>query len=227
MAVSHMSGLSEKAKYDVAVRIYDICQYENPRAAARYVERLHALYRRDCAAHEYAATSAAIWGLAKVTLIKDEPYVAYLLTRFEKKQRDMAKYGIDAANGDKLVYRHHTNPEFNIGPWRFRFRITTRDWQLRLVKHMKWWRKLPGWHKRESHFRDWYVNLLRRVDLTTDASYVMSVRALQCTDEVTGYREIRYPKMEKATATVEAELATTSKVPEQRDAPALATSGAV
>ena len=30
-----------------------------------------------------------IIGLAKVMLIKDEPYVSYLLTRYEKKQRDM------------------------------------------------------------------------------------------------------------------------------------------
>ena len=68
--------------------------------------------------------------LAKVMLIKDEPYVAYLLTRFEKKQRDIVKYGVDVANGDRIVYRHHTSPEFNIGRWRIRLRITTRDWHL-------------------------------------------------------------------------------------------------
>ena len=49
----------------------------------------------------FAATHAAIWNLAKVMLIKDEPYVAYLLTRYEKKQRDIAKYGVDVSNGDK------------------------------------------------------------------------------------------------------------------------------
>ena len=59
--------------------------------------------------------SAVIWNLAKVMLIKDEPYVAYLLTRYEKKVRDIAKYGVDEANGDRIVYRHHTSPEFNIG----------------------------------------------------------------------------------------------------------------
>ncbi len=44
-------------------------------------------------------------------LIKDEPYVAYLLTRYEKKQRDIVKYGVDVSNGDRIVYRHHTSPE--------------------------------------------------------------------------------------------------------------------
>ncbi len=105
-------------------------------------------------------------------LIKDEPYVAYLLTRHEKRQRDIAKYGVDVANGDRLVYRHHTSPEFNLGKHRVRFKITTSDWQLNLVRHMKWWRKIPGWHARETAFRDWYVSLLDRVSLN-DANYAV------------------------------------------------------
>ena len=72
-------------------------------------------------------------------LIKDEPYCAYLLTRYEKKQRDIVKYGVDVNNGDRVVYRHHTSPEFNIGPMRFRMKMTTRDWQLKIVRHCKWW----------------------------------------------------------------------------------------
>jgi len=34
--------------------------------------------------------------------------VSYLLTRYEKKQHDITKYGVDISNGDKLVYKHHT-----------------------------------------------------------------------------------------------------------------------
>jgi indolepyruvate ferredoxin oxidoreductase len=139
-------------------------------------------------------------------LIKDEPYVAYLLTRYEKKVRDIAKFGVDEANGDRIVYRHHTSPEFNIGSWRVRLKITTSDWQLGLVRHMKWWRKLPGWHKREVAFRDWYSGLLDRVNLATDAGYEQAVKALDCYKDVTGYREVRYPKMDRAREAVEQEL---------------------
>ena len=39
---------------------------------------------------DFAATQAVVWNLAKVTLIKDEPYVAYLLTRYEKKSATSA-----------------------------------------------------------------------------------------------------------------------------------------
>ena len=139
-------------------------------------------------------------------LVKDEPYVAYLLTRFEKKQRDIAKYGVDVSNGDRIIYKHHTNPEFNIGRYRVRLRITTRDWHLKLVSHMKWWRKLPGWHKREAAFREWYLALLDRVSLANDAQYELALKALRCPEEVTGYREVRYPKQDRARETVESEL---------------------
>jgi len=138
-------------------------------------------------------------------LIKDEPYVAYLLTRYEKKVRDIAKYGVDESNGDKILYRHHTSPEFNIYGYRLRFKITTSDWQLNVVRHAKFLRKLPGWHKREVGFRDWYIALLDRVSLS-GANYQQAVRILKCAEPVTGYREVRYPKMDAAKAQVESEL---------------------
>jgi indolepyruvate ferredoxin oxidoreductase len=202
-AMRNMRDLPDQSKYDLALRVYDIMQFQDHHLARRYVELIRNVYRRDQTAHQYAATTAAIWNLAKVILIKDEPYVSYLLTRYEKKQRDITKYGIDAANGDRLVYRHHTSPEFNIGRRRIRLRVTTRDWHLKLVSRMKWWRKLPGWHVRECAFRDWYIGLLDSVDLSTPDGYAQALRALKCPEQVTGYREVRYPKMDAARAAVE------------------------
>jgi indolepyruvate ferredoxin oxidoreductase len=116
------------------------------------------------------------------------------------------KYGVDVSNGDRLVYRHHTSPEFNVGKYRVRLRLTTRDWQLKLVSHAKLLRKLPGWHKRENTFRDWYVGLLERVNLSNDANYEQAVRVLRCPQDVSGYREIRYPKQDRVMAEIESEL---------------------
>jgi indolepyruvate ferredoxin oxidoreductase len=203
-AMKQMRDLPEQAKFDLALRIYDVMQYQSPQYAKRYIEAVRGVYRRDNPERRYAATIAVIWNLAKVTLIKDEPYVSYLLTRYEKKHRDISKYGVDMSNGDRLIYRHHTNPEFNIGRRRIRVKITTRDWQLKLVSHCRWWRKLPGWHKHEVAFRDWYVGLLSRVNLSTD--YDKAVRVLKSPEEVTGYREVRYPKQDRARQRVEAEL---------------------
>jgi indolepyruvate ferredoxin oxidoreductase len=205
-AIKHMKDLPEEHKYDLAIRIYDLMQYEDHKLARRYVKLVQGVYHRDFKSRNFAATAAAIWNLAKVTLIKDEPYVAYLLTRYEKKVRDVAKYGVDESNGDRIVYRHHTNPEFNVGPWRIRFRITTTDWQLKLVSKMKWWRRIPGWHRRETAFRDWYVGLLDRVRLESDESYAQALEVLRCPEQVSGYREVRYPKQEKVIAYVESLL---------------------
>jgi indolepyruvate ferredoxin oxidoreductase len=201
-----MKTLPEELKYDLALRIYDLMQYDDHKLARRYVKLIQGIYHRDSAARKFAVTAAAIWNLAKVMLIKDEPYVAYLLTRYEKKVRDIAKYGVDESNGDRIVYRHHTNPEFNIGTWRVRFRISTTDWQLKLVSKMKWWRRIPGWHKREVAFRDWYVGLLDRVKLEADETYAQALEVLKCPEQVSGYREIRYPKQEKTQAYVESLL---------------------
>jgi indolepyruvate ferredoxin oxidoreductase len=205
-AIKQMRDLPEPAKYDLCLRIYDLMQYENLAYARKYVEKVRQIYRRDRADRGFAATQAVILNLAKVTLIKDEPYVSYLLTRYEKKQRDAAKYNLDILNGDRLTYRHHTSPEFNIGRFRIRLRLTTTDWQLNIVRRMKWWRKLPGWHKRETAFRDWYVGLLERVSLNTDEAYEKAVRILRCPEQVSGYREIRYPKMDAVMAAIEGEL---------------------
>jgi indolepyruvate ferredoxin oxidoreductase len=210
-AMKQMRDLPDDHKYDLALRIYDLMQYQNAGFAKEYIERVRKIYRRDIVsdtgrARHFAATAAAIWGLAKVMLIKDEVYVSYLLTRYEKKQRDIVKYGVDVSNGDRIVYRHHTNPEFNIGKYRLRLRITTQDWQLRLVSRMKWWRKLPGWHKREVAFRDWYIGLFERVNLSNDANYEQAVRVLSCPREVSGYREIRYPKQDQILEQIETEL---------------------
>jgi indolepyruvate ferredoxin oxidoreductase len=207
-AIRHMKDLPERMKYDLALRIYDLMQYDNHHLARRFVKLVQSVYGRDSAGRGFAATAAVIFNLAKVMLIKDEVYVSYLLTRHEKKQRDISKYGVDVSNGDRIVYRHHTKPELMIGPWRLRFNITTRDWQLKLVGKMKWLRRIPGWHKKETAFRDWYVSLLNRVSLAGEEEYARGVEILRCAEEVTGYREIRYPKQEKVIARVTDQLGT-------------------
>jgi indolepyruvate ferredoxin oxidoreductase len=200
-AMQAMPSLGEELKYDLALRVYDLLQYDDHDLAKRYIELVRKIYRRDSIEKSFAATREAIWGIAKVMLIKDEPYVAYLLTRYEKKHRDMAKYGIDVANGDRIIYRHHTRPEFNLGKHRIRLNITTRDWMLNIVRRMKSLRRLPGWHRREGAFREWYIGLLDRVDLSNN--YDRAVEILRCYQDVSGYREVRYPKMDRARASAE------------------------
>ena len=206
-AVKVMPNLPERAKYDLVLRVYDALQWGGPKYARQYIDAVRGVYRRDSADQKYLAATAAVWSVAKVMLVKDEPYVSYLLTRPEKKARDRLKYGVDEAAGDKLVYRHHTSPEFPVGPYRLRLKLTTADWQLDLARRMTFLRRLPGWHRRETEFRDKFLALLGRLDLTTEAGYAQGLRVLKLPEEVTGYREVRYPKQDAALREAEAVLA--------------------
>jgi indolepyruvate ferredoxin oxidoreductase len=217
--LSRLPELPAESRYDYAIRLYDLLHWAGVghagyEYASRYADLIEKVYARDSAARSYAATHAAIWSLAKAMLIKDEPYVAYLLTRYEKRQRDNAKFLVDESNGDRIVYRHHTSPEFPLpGGRRLRLRITTTDWQLKLMARQRWIRKLPGWHKREVSFREWYLGLVDKLNFDNSAEYNRSVRILRSIEPVTGYREVRYPKMDECRSFVEKELSQKLEIP--------------
>src|SRR5437016_6495295 len=65
-AIKQMRDLPEESKYDLAVRIYDLIQYQDPRYAKRYIDLVRSIYRRDSLTNHHAATIAAIFGLARV-----------------------------------------------------------------------------------------------------------------------------------------------------------------
>lgn len=191
--------MDDETNMHLALRIYDLIQFQNLNYARSYVDLIKRVHRLDRADYRYRATQAAIRYLHKVMLIKDEVYVAHLLTSEEKKKRDFARYRVDPKRGDKVVYRHINRPEFQVLGFNIRFRIKTHDWQLRIMKRMKFLRAiLPGWHRRERAFRDWYVELLKKFSYQDAYAYDAYVRALSIPEEVRGYREVRYPKMEKA-----------------------------
>jgi indolepyruvate ferredoxin oxidoreductase len=69
---------------------------------------------------------------------------------------------------------------------------------------MRWLRYvMPQWHRSEREFRDWYIRLVENFHYDDRASYDHYVKALRCVEEVRGYREIRYPKMEEMKRKVE------------------------
>ena len=196
---------SDSVNRMLALYIYDLVQFENIDYARIYTEKIKQVYTRDSADYDYRATKAAIRYLHKVMLIKDEIYVAHLLTSEEKLQRDKELYGIDTANGDGIRYVHLNRPHFTVMGLDLEGDIDTRNWQLNLMKRMKFLRRwLPQWHTKEKAFREWYITRVIDTFAPIDAKrYEKHVQALECVEEVRGYREIRYPKMEVAKQTVE------------------------
>lgn len=186
---------------DFARRVYDLVQFEDLAYARRYVELVLRVSQADRAEHQYAATRAVIWNLHKVMAIKDEVYVAHLLTSEEKRRSDQARYQVDPARGDRLRYRHLNRPQFTLLGREIAWDMRTRDWMLHLVKRMKWLRRaLPEWHRPEKEFREWYASVVARFpEWAGDPErYPRALQVLQLPEAVTGYREIRYPKMAAA-----------------------------
>ena len=184
---------------DVIIRAYDCVIWGGIPYARRYCDRLVEVFHKDHPQYDYRLTRAVVWNLAKVMLIKDEIYVSALLTSPEKYKRDRRRFNVNPERGDKVIYKHHNRPEFVVAGKKIRFEWKSRDWQLRMMAGMRPLRKyLPGWHQHERDFRDWYENLLDIFDYTSDKDYERWLAILSVPEPVTGYREIRYPKMEAA-----------------------------
>ncbi len=201
-------GLDDTTHMHLALRIYELVCYEDLATAQYYADLVLATAAKDRASWNYQATQAVLKYAFKVIAIKDEVYVAHLLTSPEKRQRDQARFRIDLSQGDRIEYRHINRPEFVIFGKRVRWDMTTRDWQLRIMRRMKFLRRwLPQWHGEEKEFRDWYLSLVKSFEADTEAAYQIWVRILSVPESVRGYRDIRRPAMEEARRQVNLGLA--------------------
>jgi indolepyruvate ferredoxin oxidoreductase len=192
--------LDEETNRGLALRVYDLIQFENLDYARLYIGKIKQVYAKDFPEKGYQATKTAIKYLYKSMIFKDEVYVAHLLTSEEKLKRDQERYRIDEANGDRIKYVHLNRPRFTVMGKDFQWDINTKNWQLSLMKRMKFLRRwLSQWHVKEKAFRDWYiaevVDTFAPYDTKSYESYIL---ALEVPDEIRGYREVRYPKMEAA-----------------------------
>lgn len=184
---------------DVVIRAYDCFVWGGIEYAERYCQQLIQVFAKDSPEQGYRVTRAVIWNLAKVMLIKDEIYVAALSTSPEKYKRDRRRFGVNPANGDRILYRHHNVPEIELFGHPIRLpAITTHDWQHRLLRRMRVLRPLLFPHRREAAFRKWYVSVVDRFERTEDRDYERWLAILSTPAEVTGFRDVRYPKMETA-----------------------------
>jgi indolepyruvate ferredoxin oxidoreductase len=106
---------------------------------------------------------------------------------------------MDPKRGDRVAYRHFTRPHLRVAGLDLTFNLKTRPWMLKMMRRMKVLRTLlPSWHAEEKAFRDWYVNLVDQFEFEDEERYRAYVRALRLPEEVRGYREVIWPKMEAA-----------------------------
>lgn len=197
--------LETQWKEKIAVRAYELIQYGGVKTAEKYLALVWEAYRKDRKDLGFAATKAVIENLFKVTAIKDEVYVSHLLTSHEKLARDRERYGVNPANGDRVLYTHLNRPQFTVLGFNLEFNLNAKNWMLNIIKHCRFLRGvLPGWHRRENEFRDWYEGLVRNFNYFDDsADYKAYVEALKGPEQVNGYRDVRYSKMDWAKSRAE------------------------
>ncbi len=207
VAQTYLRMVSEAAEWDVedvskvqfALGVYDLVQWDGPEYAQQYVDRVREIYERDANGYGYAATDAVIRYLARVMAYKDEIYVAHLLTSEEKRRRDYERYNIDPSRGDKIAYVHLTRPHFQIFGKDIKFSMDTKDWMLKIMRGMKFLRTwFPTWHQEEKQYRDWYMALVDAFEYEGEDPYWTYVKVLCLPNEVRGYREVIWPKMQAA-----------------------------
>ncbi len=187
--------LDKPTMCDLALRLYELIRYENLEYAKQYAERIKTVYRKDRKDYNFAATKSVIWNLFKLMVIKDEFYVARILTSYEKQRRDHHRYNVNPANGDKIYYKRTFYPRF----FGKKVPISIPHWSLKILANLKFIRKfLPLYHREDKLFLRWYLNLLEGFIHRSEHEYLPYLKALQTVDQVKGYREYRTPTMEKA-----------------------------
>jgi indolepyruvate ferredoxin oxidoreductase len=222
-------NLDEETNRNLARRVYDMIMWGGLDYARKYADRVLEVFSIDRADKNHVATKAVILNLAKVNLIKDEIYTPLLLTDDEKLERDKIRYNVDKENGDKITYAHLNRPEFEVFGKQIRFNLPqwlAHNWLMNIFKHVKWTRGILtswGWHKKELGFRDWYNDQVIGFFLkTAPANYELALRGLRVINDpyrpnefaVTGFREVIYPKMEKAKREFEQLIGSTPPLPE-------------
>src|SRR5881296_2771587 len=227
-AVSKMN-LDEETNRNLARRVYDMVMWGGLDYARKYVDRVLEVFIVDRADKDYQAPKTVIMNLAKVNAIKDEIYTPLLVTDEEKLERDKIRYNVDEENGDRIKYVHLNRPEFEILGKQVRFNLPqwlAHNWLMNIFKHARFTRSILtrwGWHKRELGFRDWYNDEVIGFFLkTANKSYELALRGLRVINDpyrpsefaVTGFREVIYPKMEKARRDFEQLIGSTPPLPE-------------
>ena len=188
-------GLDKSTMNDIAIKLYDLIQYHNVKYARRYAKLLRITYQQDHEQHAYQATKTVAWDLARLMIIKDEFYVATVLTSYEKQRRDHHRYNVNPSNGDRIKYHRTFHPRFFGHP----ISISLPGFSMQILKRAKFTRKLmPLTRRREKLFLGWYIALVEGFSYDDRADYDRYVKALATVRQFNGYREYRYGKMANA-----------------------------
>jgi indolepyruvate ferredoxin oxidoreductase len=123
----------------------------------------------------------ALRTLAKTYWIKDEVFVAHLMTSPMKTLRDRESYG---NLGTKFKVKHINRPSFVVLGKKIEFDFSPQIWMLKIMRQLRGLRQLmPQWHKEERRI----AARIRSELLTANHTW----ETLKKLDNIKGYREVR------------------------------------
>ncbi|WP_174583422.1 2-oxoacid:acceptor oxidoreductase family protein [Candidatus Methylacidithermus pantelleriae] len=191
-------SLEDVVLRDLTLRLYELLLWGGEAYARRYLRVLLAVHRHDQPERGYEATQVAMESLFRVMAIKDEVYVAELLTRPERDQRDYDRYRLDLSQGESLVRRHYLCPEIQLLGRGWAIPLVVPHGILRVIARCQWLRKVLRWHRSEEAFRDYYLEAVETTLSQGAQDYDRWVAFLRVPLGVRGFRRVRSAQMEKA-----------------------------
>jgi indolepyruvate ferredoxin oxidoreductase len=187
--------LDKETMRHIALRLYSLANYQDFDYAQQYIDIIKAIYRRDRMEYDFAVTKSVVENLYKLMLIKDEFWVANVLTSYEKMRRDHHRYNINPANGDRIRYKRVFHPRF-FGKM---VSLPMPHWAMYVMKQFKPLRPLiPLYHKDDRNFLKWYRQLLGGFNYRSEREYFQFLSAIKGVDQVKGWGEYRTPTMLQA-----------------------------
>jgi len=137
----------------------------------------------------------ALRALYRGSIVKDEMFVAFLMTRPRKERELYERYGLSREEGDRIKVRVFNRPRLNFGKSVIEWGQRSPLWFLRLVRGLRPFRgilrnSLFSYHRQSWHFQRVYASFVDRLltrDKWTDEEKTLLVLPL----EIKGYREVR------------------------------------
>lgn len=161
--------------------VHDIIVYDQGKTLFAFEEdaRVLASHYSDSRLAEVALRT-----LAKTYWIKDEVFVAHLMTSPMKTLRDQESYG---NLGTKYKVKHINRPSFVVAGQKIEFDFSPQAWMLKIMRQLRGLRiVMPQWHKEERR-----IAAQIRSEVLRPAHTWESLKKL---DNIKGYREVRMAK---------------------------------
>jgi len=169
--------------------VHDLLLYDRGASLADYLREAERVVQRYAPEHR----ALALRVLTKTHFVKDEVFVAHVLVSPLEAAHREHTYG---RLGRTLRVSHPNRPRLELFGKTFEITLESRPWMLRLMRHCRFLRRLPGWHRREREIAE-HIRRVLLEDVPREADVGLALRRL---DGIKGYRETRYEKAERKLA---------------------------